>query len=541
MADNEETLGLQNSPSETDSKDLHTESKPEKQNGTSSKSPSSQTTYIQQGMEGIKVYLHERELWMKFHEVGTEMIITKAGRRMFPSFKVKVTGLNPKTKYILLMDVVPADDHRYKFADNKWSVTGKAEPAMPGRLYVHPDSPATGAHWMRQLVSFQKLKLTNNHLDPFGHIILNSMHKYQPRIHIVKADENNGFGSKNTAFCTHVFPETAFIAVTSYQNHKITQLKIENNPFAKGFRGSDDMELHRMSRMQSSKEYPVVPRSTVRQRVGTSQSPFSGEVQGMGTASGLGAAYPCENGVSSTSQDLLPQSGSYPLPHEHGQDYHCIKRKVEDDCHTGDHSYKKAYMESSSSEEDHYYRPVAYSQPLGLAGAAAGPYRTEAGQRQACMYASATQAAESVPSLEDISCNTWAGVSPYGSCSVAGMQPMDRLPYHQHFSAHFASGPLVSRLSGVAGHASPQLGDAHVPMYQGSMGPHQTLSAAAARQCSPGSAVSGLQSPGTGAPPGLQGNEYPLYPPHSLPRTLSPHQYHAVHSVSIMPEWNEGS
>lgn len=47
------------------------------------------------------------------------------------------------------------------------------------------------------------------------------MHKYQPRLHIVKADENNGFGSKNTAFCTHVFSETAFIAVTSYQNHKV--------------------------------------------------------------------------------------------------------------------------------------------------------------------------------------------------------------------------------------------------------------------------------------------------------------------------------
>lgn len=51
-------------------------------------------------------------------------------------------------------------------------MTGKAEPAMPGRLYVHPDSPATGAHWSRQLVSFQKLKLTNNHLDPFGHVSL---------------------------------------------------------------------------------------------------------------------------------------------------------------------------------------------------------------------------------------------------------------------------------------------------------------------------------------------------------------------------------
>lgn len=78
----------------------------------------------------------------------------------------------------------------------------------------------------------------------------------------------------------------------------------------------------------STKEYPVVPRSTVRQRVGSSQSPFSGEVQGMGTPSTLSSQYSqCENGVTSTSQDMLPQSGSYPLPHEHSQEYHCIKRK----------------------------------------------------------------------------------------------------------------------------------------------------------------------------------------------------------------------
>lgn len=38
------------------------------------------TCFILKGMEGIKVYLHERELWTKFYEVGTEMIITKAGR-----------------------------------------------------------------------------------------------------------------------------------------------------------------------------------------------------------------------------------------------------------------------------------------------------------------------------------------------------------------------------------------------------------------------------------------------------------------------------
>ncbi|XP_042609996.1 T-box transcription factor TBX5-like isoform X2 [Cyprinus carpio] len=197
--------------------------------------------------------------------------LSSPNRRMFPSYKVKVAGLNPKAKYILLMDIISADEHRYKFADNKWSISGKAEPAIPGRLYVHPDSPASGAHWMRQLISFQKLKLTNNHMDPFGHIILNSMHKYLPRLHIVKADERNSFGSSNTSFCTHSFPETTFIAVTSYQNHTITQLKIENNPFAKGFRGNDDIELHRMSRTPS-KEYPLVPRSTARQHVSSPSS-----------------------------------------------------------------------------------------------------------------------------------------------------------------------------------------------------------------------------------------------------------------------------
>lgn len=78
----------------------------------------------------------------------------------------------------------------------------------------------------------------------------------------------------------------------------------------------------------STKEYPVVPRSTVRQRVGSSQSPFSGDIQGMATPGTLSSQYShSENGVTSTSQDMLPQSGSYPLPHEHSQEYHCIKRK----------------------------------------------------------------------------------------------------------------------------------------------------------------------------------------------------------------------
>ncbi|KAK3606508.1 hypothetical protein CHS0354_041460 [Potamilus streckersoni] len=184
--------------------------------------------------KNIKITLENRELWNKFHQLGTEMIITKTGRRMFPTIKASLEGLDPHSKYILLVDIVPVDDCRYKYHNSEWVVTGKAEPHMPGRLYIHPDSPASGSHWMKQPVTFHKLKLTNNNLDQNGHIILNSMHKYQPRIHVVQA--NDIFSMRWTSFNTYAFEETTFIGVTAYQNEQITQLKIDNNPFAKGFR-----------------------------------------------------------------------------------------------------------------------------------------------------------------------------------------------------------------------------------------------------------------------------------------------------------------
>uniref|UniRef100_A0A8B9CC99 T-box domain-containing protein n=1 Tax=Anser brachyrhynchus TaxID=132585 RepID=A0A8B9CC99_9AVES len=181
-------------------------------------------------------------LWEEFNRLGTEMIVTKAGRRMFPTFQVKLSGLDPSADYVLLMDFVPLDDKRYRYAfhSSSWLVAGRADPAAPGRVHFHPDSPAKGAQWMRQIVSFDKLKLTNNLLDDNGHIILNSMHRYQPRFHVVLVDprrDSERFAHEN--FKSFSFPETQFMAVTAYQNHRITQLKIASNPFAKGFRDGE--------------------------------------------------------------------------------------------------------------------------------------------------------------------------------------------------------------------------------------------------------------------------------------------------------------
>ncbi|XP_071008836.1 T-box transcription factor TBX3-like isoform X2 [Oncorhynchus clarkii lewisi] len=202
-----------------------------------------------------KVHLEAKELWETFHKRGTEMVITKSGRRMFPPFKVRCTGLDKKAKYILLMDIVAADDCRYKFHNSRWMVAGKADPEMPKRMYIHPDSPATGEQWMSKVVNFHKLKLTNNISDKHGFTILNSMHKYQPRFHIVRA--NDILKLPYSTFRTYVFPETDFIAVTAYQNDKITQLKIDHNPFAKGFRdtGNGRREKRKQLALQSIRSY----------------------------------------------------------------------------------------------------------------------------------------------------------------------------------------------------------------------------------------------------------------------------------------------
>ena len=88
-------------------------------------------------------------------------------RRMFPTVRVSFTGLDPETKYSVLMDIVPVDSKRYRYAYHRssWLVAGKADPPLPTRFYVHPDSPYSGEQLSKQTVSFEKLKLTNNMLD----------------------------------------------------------------------------------------------------------------------------------------------------------------------------------------------------------------------------------------------------------------------------------------------------------------------------------------------------------------------------------------
>ena len=73
-------------------------------------------------------------------------------------------------------------------------------------------------------------------------MVLNSMHRFQPRVHLVTRrnplDTSPIIDLERENYHTYVFPETVFTAVTAYQNQLITKLKIDSNPFAKGFRDS---------------------------------------------------------------------------------------------------------------------------------------------------------------------------------------------------------------------------------------------------------------------------------------------------------------
>lgn len=175
--------------------------------------------------------LTNMNLWERFNAHTTEMIITKQGRRMFPTLQYKLTGLDPEKKYNVFVDIVLADPNSWKFQGGKWVPCGntaeqtnntsptstKLSDSAKTRIYLHPDSPNTGLHWMKNEIAFGKIKLTNNKTSGDGHMLLNSMHKYIPRLHVVQENDTK-------SVLTFTFSETQFIAVTAYQNTDVSFL-----------------------------------------------------------------------------------------------------------------------------------------------------------------------------------------------------------------------------------------------------------------------------------------------------------------------------
>ncbi|XP_055214860.1 T-box transcription factor TBX20-like [Gorilla gorilla gorilla] len=139
-------------------------------------------------------------------------------------------------------------------------------------------------------------------------IILNSMHKFQPRVHIIKKKDHTALllNLKSEEFRTFIFPETVFTAVTAYQNQLITKLKIDSNPFAKGFwdsSGLTDLERESVEILIQKHSYAPSPIRT-----------YEGEEDVLGdesqTTPNRGSAFTTSDNLSLSS--WVSSSSSFP-------------------------------------------------------------------------------------------------------------------------------------------------------------------------------------------------------------------------------------
>jgi brachyury protein len=160
--------------------------------------------------------------------------VTKVGRRMFPIIAVNIRGLDPDKMYSVELTFEQIDSHRWRYVSTQWQPGMKPDPYIHRIPYQHPDSPNYGRTWMKDPILFSKVKLTNkvdraspSHVSERAlqtllstnirlQILLNSLHKYRPRIAIIDVM------TKMKIYETE-FVETEFIAVTAYQNEEVRQ------------------------------------------------------------------------------------------------------------------------------------------------------------------------------------------------------------------------------------------------------------------------------------------------------------------------------
>ena len=135
---------------------------------------------------------------------------------MFPALQVKLSGMLSSSKYVVLLDFIPADQFRYKFEyeSTSWMVACVEGTPTPSQIYTHPFSPQFGFEWCRAEMSFIKCKLTNNYRENCGHvsflkffffdIIISGEVDSSPYIALQRETiSGKKFSSKN--YSTHVF------------------------------------------------------------------------------------------------------------------------------------------------------------------------------------------------------------------------------------------------------------------------------------------------------------------------------------------------
>eukprot|EP00108_Taenia_solium_P010166 TsM_000346600 transcript=TsM_000346600 gene=TsM_000346600 len=179
-----------------------------------------------------------------------EMFATRNGRCIFPTLNVSVEGLKADKTYTFFLDLMPKDQHVYKYQSGRWHPSGSTKPYPPPNqdslIYVSIEEFELGSQIMARGVDFSLAKITTNADTSIlrNQIFVHGQQIYLPCYHIVRhltAEEaalpqQSGGGCRNERLAqlehvgSYVIPGTEFVAVTKYHNRHIVDLKIETNP-----------------------------------------------------------------------------------------------------------------------------------------------------------------------------------------------------------------------------------------------------------------------------------------------------------------------
>ncbi|CAL2034693.1 unnamed protein product [Caenorhabditis brenneri] len=182
---------------------------------------------------GIRVTLNNVELWQQFYPKN-EMVVTRAGRKLFPDLEVKIEGLDRDALYTVHFHLERLTNIQYHFNRNfgQWEEAGLDKNTPMVVKVQHNRGGLNGSDWMKTPVSFSHMYITNTEFQQkqrkIDLIRVSSMHRYQPVITVRRV----GDGYEEEFRLTM----TEFFVVTAYQDPNIIELKKANNKYANGFR-----------------------------------------------------------------------------------------------------------------------------------------------------------------------------------------------------------------------------------------------------------------------------------------------------------------
>uniref|UniRef100_A0AC35FKJ8 T-box domain-containing protein n=1 Tax=Panagrolaimus sp. PS1159 TaxID=55785 RepID=A0AC35FKJ8_9BILA len=193
----------------------------------------------------INVKLANEETWKKFDKIQLEMVVTKNGRTLYPKLEFNVEGLERDNRYLFFVSFSLADDLnvKYKYVRGKWISYQSYDDRLEGAEVPHTDNAKCpfGFDWMFPTsIVFEKLKITNNaeiaNNNSSNYAHLKSFRKYRPSFIIHRYNPTT---EKFEKFYEKEFSIAEFIVVTSYHDPRVTHIKVDNNPYAKAFRGEN--------------------------------------------------------------------------------------------------------------------------------------------------------------------------------------------------------------------------------------------------------------------------------------------------------------